>query len=223
MWIWITGTVVVIIVIVLSSSIKIRLTLIREDKDDEISFDARFLFGLLRKRIAIPSIQFNNLIDGVKLESEYIDANEKQLISAKEEQITTKTIKESFDNALSLFKGCFRLHEWLVDTISHVRCTQFRWRTQVGIGDAPETALATGMIWGLKSTMLGFLTRFIKLDVRPEIQVLPRYNESKFSTDVLVVLQIRMVHIAIAGCQLLYRIVKVKGGLRTWRRVLFKS
>jgi hypothetical protein len=221
-WVWITGAVVVVLSIILCSHIKCRFTLVREGKDDQISIDARYMFGLVAKRIAIPIIRFNNFVDGVELEADYIDAKKKQLISVNEDNITMRSIKESFENMLTLLKNCFRFHEWLKDTLCHVKCTQFRWKTQVGLGDAPDTALATGMIWGLKSSMLGFLARYIEMDVRPEVNVMPRYNESKFSTNVFVVLRIRMFYIAIAGCRLLYRVFRVKGGLRTWKRVLFK-
>jgi hypothetical protein len=223
MWIWIIGLVVIAMLLFLSSHMKFRFVLIRESMDDQISIDARCLFGLVRKRILIPMIQFNNVVDGIKVEADYIDTKNQQLINSKEESITTRSIKEYFENALSLLKNCFQFHEWFVDTISHVKCTQFLWKTQVGVGDAPETALATGMIWGLKSTLLGFLARFIELAVRPEIYVTPRYNETRFSTHVRVFMQIRIFYVAIAGCRLFYRIIRVKGGIKTWRRVLFKT
>jgi hypothetical protein len=69
--------------------------------------------------------------------------------------------------------------------------------------------------------MMGFLFRFIKLDVRPEINVSPQYNKTEFSTQMLFILHIRMYYVASAGIHLLYRILKVKGGLKTWQRVLF--
>src|SRR5665647_574795 len=173
MWIYVTGVIVVGLLIVFTSPIKCEFLLTREGKDDQVSIKAKYLFGLIRKEIAIPIIQFNNFIDGIELEADYIDTKEKQLVNVKEENITTRSIKESFDNVLTLLKNCFRFHEWLVGTLSHVECTQFRWKTEVGLGDAPETAVATGMIWGLKSSMLGFIARYIKLNIRPVVHVMP--------------------------------------------------
>ncbi|SFK92660.1 Protein of unknown function [Paenibacillus sp. 1_12] len=220
---WIIAAVVVAVAALLSSPIRCRLTIVREAQDDDITFDVHGLYGMVKKRIAVPFIQFKNFVEGVNVETAYIDKKEHQLVSVKDEKITKRSIKESFDNALELLGNCFHFHEWLTATLTHVRCIQFDWKTTVGVGDAPETAVATGMIWGLKSTMLGFLSRFIKLDARPKLQVIPQYNQTKFSTEVLVKLQISMWFILIAGIRLLARILKVKGGLKTWRRVLFKA
>jgi hypothetical protein len=222
-WVWIIAAVILVVVIALSSSIKCRLTIIREEQNDEIVCDVHGLYGLVKRRLVIPIIKFKNLVEGVEVKADFIDKKEQQLVSVKEDKITSRSIKESFDNMLTLLKNCFGFHKWLVDTLSHVRCTRLEWTTHVGVGDAPETALVTGMIWGLKSTMLGFVFRFIKLEARPAIHVVPRYNKAEFSTNVLVILQIRFIYVTAAGFHLLYRIIKIKGGLRAWQRVLFKA
>lgn len=220
---WITAAALVAVAAVLSSPIRCRLTIVREAQDDDITFDINGLYGMVKKRIAVPFIQFKNFVEGVKVEASYIDKKEHEVVSVKKENITKRSIKESFDNAMELLANCFHFHDWLTVTLTHVKCIQFDWKTSVGIGDAPETAVATGMIWGLKSTMLGFISRFIKLNARPKLQVIPQYNQTRFTTEVLVRLQISVWFILVAGIRLLTRIIKVKGGLKTWRKVLFKA
>jgi hypothetical protein len=222
-WTWIIGALAVFLAMLLSSELKGCLRIIRHKSDDEIVLDVHGLYGLLKRRLVIPVVQFKGFADGVNLKEEFVEKKECQLLESKDEKITKRSIKESFDHVMLLLKNCFRFHEWMIDTLAHVHCSRFYWKTSIGVGDAAETALTTGMVWGLKTSMMGFLFRFIKLDARPEISVKPQYNKMEFSTEVLLMVRIRLFYVAGAGIRLLYRIIKIKGGLKTWRRVIFKS
>jgi len=220
---WIAGVAVVLLVMLVSSNVKIGFSFIREKDDDKIELDVRGMYGLVRKRVSVPVIKFNSLREGIGIKTEYVNKTDNRLIADKDKKITKRTIKEAFDNIQELLSHCFHFHEWLLKTLRHVRCTKIYWKTRVGVGDAADTALTAGMVWGLKTSLLGFLFRFIKLDAAPELAVVPHFNEYKFFTEVTCLAKIRFYHILLAGLRLFWRIVKVKGGLKTWQRVLFKT
>ncbi|MFD0680972.1 MULTISPECIES: DUF2953 domain-containing protein [unclassified Paenibacillus] len=222
-WPWMAGVAVVLLVMLISSNVKFSLTLMRKKDDDEIVFDVRAVFGLVKKRITVPVIVFKGFSEGVGVKAEYVDKAQEHVVSNTEKKITKKTIKEAFDAMRDLLSHCFQFHQWLLNTLGHIHCTRVVWKTSVGVGDAAETALTTGMVWGLKTSLLGFVFRFIKLDTRPELMVEPKFNEVKFSTEVLCLARIRLYYIMLAGFHLLVRIIKVKDGWRTWQRVLFKA
>ncbi|MDF2964569.1 MAG: hypothetical protein K0S39_6304 [Paenibacillus sp.] len=222
-WSWIAGIAVVLLVMMVLSNIKVSFTIKRDKSDDDIVLDVHGLFGLIKKRIAIPIIKFKNFTEGIGVKTEYVDKKENQLVHGADKDITKRLIKEAFENVRELLTHCFEFNEWLLDTLGHVRCTRIFWKTNVGVGDAPETALTTGMVWGLKSSLLGFVFRFIKLDARPEIIVMPHFNEVKFSTEVICYAQIRFFYVLQAGLHLIYRILNVKNGLKSWQKVFFKA
>ncbi|WP_282935678.1 DUF2953 domain-containing protein [Paenibacillus sp. RC67] len=222
-WPWILGAVVVLIVFLACSSMQCRFTVVRKQQDDEIVVDLHTMYGLVKQRIAIPVIKFLNLQEGVNLKTEVVNKSNNQLMQGKQSNITHHTIKEAFNNFQLLLAHCFEFNSWFRETLRHVRCTEFYWKSNVGIGDAAETAMTAGMVWGLKSSILGYLFRFVQLETRPVIQVVPQYNMVTFSSEIQVLAKIRVYEIILALCRLLFRIMKVKGGLRMWRKVLFKA
>ncbi|NOU97605.1 DUF2953 domain-containing protein [Paenibacillus sp. LMG 31456] len=222
-WPWVAGVAVVLLVMLISSNVKVSLKVVRKKNNDDIVLDIQGVFGLVKKRFEVPVIIFKSFSEGVGIKTEYVDKTKDEVLMDAEKKITKRSIKEAFDIMRNLLSHCFQFNEWLLDTLKHVHCTRVVWKTNVGVGDAAETALTTGMVWGLKTSLLGFLFRFIKLDTRPEIMVIPQFNEVKFSTEVLCLARIRMYFILLAGLHLLFRIIKIKDGWRTWQRVLFKA
>jgi hypothetical protein len=114
-------------------------------------------------------------------------------------------------------------YEWLKHTLSRMECTQLNWITRVGMGDATHTAIATGVIWGLKTSSLGFIMHLVQVKTKPLVQVVPQYIQEHFSTDFNGAAGIRSTYIVWAGIELAWRVIKIKGGLRTWYRVMSKN
>ncbi|MCS7464629.1 DUF2953 domain-containing protein [Paenibacillus doosanensis] len=222
-WPWIAGAAVVLLIIFVSSSIQLRFTIMRMEQDDEIILDVHTMYGLVKRKLAIPVIKFLNMEEGVKLKTEVVDKMNEQLKQDGKENITSKKVREAFENMQILLANCFQFHHWLRSTMSHLRCTRLHWKTNVGVGDAAETAMTAGMVWGLKSSLLGFLFRYIQLETRPVIQVVPQYNKVMLASEIQFLAKIRVFYVLLAMLRLLSRILKVKGGFRTWRRVLFKA
>jgi hypothetical protein len=132
-------------------------------------------------------------------------------------------MKGSFKNAKLLMHHTVHRYEWLKHTFSRVECTQLNWITRVGMGDATHTAIATGVVWGLKTSSLGFIMHMVQVKAKPLIQVVPQYTGLQFSTDFNSAAGLRFIYIVWAGIELAWREVKIKGGLRNWYRVLSKA
>jgi hypothetical protein len=114
-------------------------------------------------------------------------------------------------------------YEWLKHTLSRMECTQLNWITRVGMGDATHTAIATGAVWGLKTSSLGFIMHLVQVKSKPLIQVVPQYTAVQFSTDFNGTAGIRIIYILQAGIELVWRVMKIKGGLKAWYRVMSKT
>ncbi|MBP1155198.1 MULTISPECIES: DUF2953 domain-containing protein [unclassified Paenibacillus] len=222
-WAWAAGMIGVLIMILALSRVRIRITLTHQGDNDEILFNFRALLGLLNVNYNIPMLHFKNWAEGLELKMEQVNAKAHHLIKDQKKQINVEKIKEAYENIQILLKNCFHFHEWLLGTVRRIHCTQLNWKTSVGIGDAPETAFLVGALWGIKTSIIGFLSRYIRLDIQPHLQVMPAFNQKLLLIEGVCTLQIRLCHIISAVFRLLLRILKVKGGLRAWRSVLLPS
>jgi hypothetical protein len=132
-------------------------------------------------------------------------------------------MKGSFQKAKLLMQNTVHWYEWLKHTLSRIECTQLKWITRVGMGEATHTAIATGAVWGLKTSSLGFIMHLVQVKSKPLIQVVPQYTAVQFSTDFNGAAGIRIIYIVRAGIELVWRVMKIKGGLRAWYRVMSKT
>ncbi len=222
-WAWIAGAVAVLILAVAQSKIKICLSFVHMEQNDEIRIDVRSLFGLIRYRYIVPMLRFHGWLEGLELKSEKTNPNNGGFQGESKRKIDFDKIKEAIDNFRILLNNCFKFNQWFRRLLSHFHCTELNWKTSAGIGDAAETAVVVGTLWGLKTSLLGYIFRTIRLETRPELQVMPVFNQNVFMTEGICRLHIRLWHLVVAGLQLLFRILKIKGGLRAWKKVLLRT
>jgi hypothetical protein len=135
----------------------------------------------------------------------------------------TVKINGNFQKVKLLMQNTVHWYKWLKHALSRIECTKLNWITRVGMGDATHTAIATGAVWGMKSSSLGFIMHLVQIKSKPLIQVIPQYTQVQFSTDFNGAAGIRFIYIAWAGIELVWRVIKIKGGLRTWYRVMSKN
>jgi hypothetical protein len=225
-WFWMSMVAIVIlivIVIVLLSFVRGEFYFSRVKDNDTLSVEMKALFGLVRYRYVIPIIQFKNFAEGIIVKTETVTKSSSELKDAQKDHITKEKVIDFYKKAKMALVNTLNLYDWLKQTLARIECTELMWITRVGVGDAPETAITTGAIWGIKSSLIGFGVRFVKLKVKPRIDVIPQYNQPQFSTEVHFRGRIRVWFIMFAGVRLLARIAKVKGGIRSWYQILFKS
>jgi hypothetical protein len=223
LWLWVLfALLLLLIVVVLASNIDIRFTLSRQGENDEGTIDIKALFGLVRYRLAIPFVKFVNFDRGVEIKLKAVNRNQNDLLSEGLPNITGEKIKHAFEDVMEILRHTFQFNEWLTRMLAHVRCTKFEWSSIIGVGEAPETAITTGMVWGLKSSLLGFAFRYIRLEAQPRLFVTPNFNQMEFTSVARGLLHVRVWHIAVSMVSLLIRVLKVKGGLKVWQGIVSK-
>lgn len=220
-WLWLLLALAVVLIIMLCSKIKLHVYYSRVRDNDRFYLGFTVLYGVFRYRFEVPVIAFKGLADGVAIHSERINDGNANLLADAKSKITSEKVIRFFESARDVLRYTFEMRSWVRESAAHVHCIEFKWDTRVGVGDAAETAITTGMIWSLKSSLLGFLFRFIKLDTKPQIQVTPQYNQKHFSMELSCVCKIRVAMALVSAIMLLLRIIKIKGGLKIWYRTLF--
>lgn len=222
-WVWMAAGMLTVLFVFLGSPVQIQLAFTHQEKNDEIIVEVKALLGLVHFRFGVPTLRFKGMNEGLEVKSEQVNAGAGRLIADRKQRINADKIKQMFEEFQTLLKHCFEFNVWLTRILRHVHCTKLNWKTSVGLGDAPETAFLVGTLWGVKSSLLGYIFRFVRLDTHPQLQVMPAFNQMMFVTEGTCSLRIRIWHILAGGLQLFMRICKTEGGLQVWRRVLLKT
>ncbi|MFD0694886.1 DUF2953 domain-containing protein [Paenibacillus sp. GCM10027628] len=223
-WLGLVGFLIVIaLLITMFSFIRGEFYFSRVKDNDTLSMEMRALFGLVRYRYVIPIIQFKSFAQGIMIKSETVNKTSTELKDATKDHITKEKVVEFFKQAKIALVNTLNFYDWMKQTLAKVQCTEIKWITRIGIGDAPETAITTGAIWAIKSSLLGFAAKFVQVQTRPRVEVIPQYNEPQFSTEFRLAGRIRVWFVLFAGVRLLARAAKIKGGIRTWYQIFLKA
>jgi hypothetical protein len=198
-WVWIIGLVVVIMVAAICFSfIRGEIHYTREQNKGQLDIEIKAIFGVRIFRYFVP------------------------VIKTKLSEKTKDKILDLFHMTKMLMQNTSHLYGWLKSMLLRVECTELIWITRVGVGDASQTAIVAGAVWGVKSSLLGFIMHFVQMKSKPRVDVVPQYNQPQFSTQFTGAARIRVIFVLWAGISLLLHIIKIKGGLRTWFRVFVK-
>lgn len=80
------------------------------------------------------------------------------------------------------------------------RFTRFNWATIVGCSDAALTGIATGLLWGVKETLLRFfLGGYRFTPAKPRIAILPRFRRPGWETMLDCIFAVQVGHIILAS------------------------
>ncbi|MDQ6418280.1 DUF2953 domain-containing protein [Paenibacillus sp. LHD-117] len=194
----------------------------RIGSDDDAEIRIKALFGLIKFQYKMPIARIDGL--SIKVQEE---------VSSKNAGINTwKEYNDEIDpervvSMLDKFKQVLHLTRdltgWMKKTLTKVRLVEWNWSTSVGTGDAMWTAMATGMVWSVQSSVLGVLSQIVHLKAEPDMKVNPVFERPVFATEWSCIAQIRFGYAILAGLQLLLRMKKTKGGVKAWQNILSKA
>ncbi|WP_405079531.1 DUF2953 domain-containing protein [Paenibacillus chitinolyticus] len=207
-------------VLAMLSSVQFTFYWNRVGENDEMYVQVRALYGWIKYRFNVPAIQFNNLIDGLTFKINQADQNKMDITKKSKSRIDKEYIQDFYREGKDLLRHTQGLNAWFKRTLSAFRCTELKWSTGVGAGDAVRTAILSGTVWTLKSAVVGLLTKYVPLSAVPKLAVNPQYNRTAFQIEFVCVIQAKAAAIGLSGCRLIYRIIRTPGGLRAWFRLL---
>lgn len=221
-WIWILLGVFGCVIACMFSKLHIRFIMTRHGTDDHFLVSVKGLFGLLRLNYEAPIIQFKGIGEGLMMalgddEAAAQDETENRV------KVNIEKLRRAYEKYRELLAYTAGFVEWLNWILGKLHCTKFRWHTNVGTNDAAETAIYAGSLWVLKTAPLGYLLKRIQMEVKPDIAVNPTYNMPQFSTEAAVKFTIRLGWAILSIFRILPRILRVKGGLHTWRKIIVRT
>jgi hypothetical protein len=170
--------------------------------------EVKSLFGLLRYRRVIP---LRRLPSG---KSETEAGKAKKGKSKIHQKMIGNYAKGT--NGLLVFKT---IVSWLKRTLSRVHCVKLVWDSRIGLGDAAETAIVSGWLWGIKNTCLGYVFKYMDLATKPIFSVQPDFNKTKFTTELDCIVKIRVGYAIFAAIVLIAKLLRIKGGSKRWQNI----
>ena len=208
MWVLIPAAAVMLIFIVCFSFIYLQVHIAKQPGMNAAFLEVKALFGVLRYRSEIP---LKRLPSG---KSETKSSKEKSGKAKIHKKMIGKYAKRT--NGLLVFKT---IVSWLKRTLSRVHCVKLTWDSHIGLGDAADTAFVTGLMWGMKSTCLGYLFNFMDMATKPIFSVHPEFNQTKFTTEIDCIVKIRVGYAIFAAIVLIAKLLRIKGGSKRWQNI----
>jgi hypothetical protein len=114
----------------------------------------------------------------------------------------------------SILKGIIDSKATILRLIKKIHIREFSWQTKVGTGDASTTGMMCGGVWAVKGGVVGMLTTYTTVDVRPIIQVEPLFQQHDASTEIKCMLSVRVGQTIYALIQLSKQL---KRSFPTWK------
>ena len=83
-------------------------------------------------------------------------------------------------------------------------------KMNIGTGDAPSTAISTGIMWGQVYTLIGIIGSIMYID-KHDVEITPVYNENVLSLDGECIIKSRIAYIIFIAITILIKINSRKG------------
>lgn len=212
---------VIAIILVLSSFIDFRIRFYKQGRNDLIELDVTSLFGLVKLHYELPQLIFKGLTEGVWGKYKETGTATKGVDTVKEEEFDKERLTRWKNNAQMALKSTHGLKVWIKNFLSHVKVTRLDWSTDFSLGDAADTAIAVGAMWGVKWTIIGYISHWVKLTQNPRVFVKPVFeDEPSYSMEFVGKGRLSVAYVSYALLQLFGRVLRESGGIRKWSKLL---
>lgn len=221
MWIALVVIAVIVILIIAAamSNITCSVRYKKEGSDDRAEVDIRMLFGMVRFHYEMPKLKFENMKKGFLLKLEKQNSLNRSG-NATHMRINKRKIELWGEEVRILLRSTVSLKKWLQHTFAHVRIHELDWSTRFSTGEAEWTAVASGVLWSIKTTLVGWLSFQVRMKKNPHLNVIPEFGgEMSFSTEFYCVSRLSFGYAMYASFILMSRILQVDGGLKRWFRL----
>jgi hypothetical protein len=214
---------VLAMILVLSSSIDFRIRCHKLGKNDLIEVDVTSLFGLVKLHYELPELIFKGLEQGVWAKIKETGTATTGVDTVKEEKFDKERINQWQENVKLAMKSTRELKKWFKRTLAHVKISKLDWSTDFSLGDAADTATAVGAAWGLKWSIVGFMSQWVRLEHNPRLFVKPVFqDELCFSMEFVCKGRLLVAHALFAVLRLVVGVLRETGGIVKWIKLLKK-
>lgn len=189
-----------VFLILLLSPLRIEIRFHHKQEQDRGTIIIKALWNLLRYRIKIPEVTWKGVDEGIEIDT--INEGEK-----RKQEITRKKIKKYQEVSQHLVHNVDHFYRILRQFLQHLTCEKFVWQTLVGTGNAAETGVLVGALWGIKSFLLSLVGRSIKWKKPPSIHIHPAFSEAVLEFKFHSIISFRFGHAILAISRVLLQLI----------------
>ncbi len=176
---------ITILILFSMTYLKINFIFHRLNEDDNIQINLSFLFDMIKLKYKIP---YADII---------LSKKKAPAIKVGKAEKGHKKLKGIVD-LKGLTENYKKYRKAIVFLSSKAHVEYIKWHTELGAGDAAITAIAVGLLYGIKGNILSFLFKPENAD----ISVKPNYSKPIFEIDFNCIIKIKIANIIIAGIKL---------------------
>ena len=114
------------------------------------------------------------------------------------------TIRDLARRARGVARQMHSLRPAVLRLLHNITVREYAWRTDIGLLDAPDTAVLCGGAWAAMSGLTGLLTHVLKFAQAPSLGVRPLFHRVVFSTRFSCIATLRLGKAIHAGLGLLW-------------------
>lgn len=196
----ILGTVLCLIILLffMKLTIETEISIENEDFFGEIRF---FLyFRWLGYKLKIPSVDIDE-------ESPAIAFKEEKETLGKEKEEKKKFSFADFLSDVKAYQNFLRdtvdFYRIIEKFLTKISVVKFTWNTKIGLEEADKTGAACGVIWGIKGTVLGVISKCMKVKVSPQCHVDPLFQQLYLSTVIQCMVSFRIGYAILTAVKVL--------------------
>ncbi len=196
---WVIISLFVLLVLATFAKITVNLTYFHNQDNDELTIKLSTFYGLASYTVNVPVLKIDNDSPAIVVKEEQHSAiNETE----KTEKITPETIIRDLRHLRDFLKHVIGFHKIMKKLLSRISITKFSWKSVIGTGDAAFTGSCIGALWGVKGSILGMISHYMRLKVYPIIEVQPHFQKLTSHTELACIFSFRLGYAIIAALQI---------------------
>lgn len=208
-WIWalliVMALILLILFLLIITKLTVTLSLYHGNDNDHFKVKLRAWFGLIKYTIDIPLVKLDDDGPNVVFEEEKKKGNESNPSNKKvsKKKITPNDFIDSLNDTKEIIIHVQSLHRIIRSFLKKVKLDHVQWKTLFGTGDAASTGTLTGTIWGMKGSIIGILSGYMRLQSMPVIEVTPTFQHAVIQTQFSCIIQFRIGNAILVGFKIL--------------------
>ncbi|MDQ0221077.1 DUF2953 domain-containing protein [Peribacillus cavernae] len=179
-----------LILLLFFTKVKIKIHYHHQQDGDDFYIKFRAWLGILRYTIAVPISKLDDDSQTNVVQTEMgTDEGGKNETTG---DVSWGDILTSFEDLNMLIEHIAGFHRISRDFLHKVKVKNFRWHSLAGTGDAVYTGMLTGGCLGIKGSIIGLLSTYLRFKKPPSYSVTPDFGRAVFYTSLTCIFQVRI-------------------------------
>lgn len=169
--------------------------------DDHLKIEFKAWFGLIRYKIELPLIKFDDNSPTVVVKQK--TGTKEEAVNKDTKQYGAEDLLDSLHDMRELLQKVISLHKIVKKFLSKITIQKLDWHTTFGIGNAAYTGMLTGAFWAIKGSIIGVVSHYMKLKSYPNLSITPQFQFALSQTSISCIFYFRIGHAMLAGIKLI--------------------